>query len=167
MMDYFSTRPNKKEIIEWLSSKEKAVINNEDLLSVEKSVLINHKVLLRYAIKYKLDVTRNEIFEVSTSSRISSTGNCDFWSQLKCWAGSLSTFSSLGASIGKFAGPEGAVVGAAIGFAIGIVNAAATCLNCNNDVCQAFTGVAFPYLCYTLGNNISIEGWGYGNRHVS
>jgi len=54
------------------------------------------------------------------------------------------------------------VIGAIIGVTVGTVQAIQNC-DCDYNVCQPPTGVAFPYECYTRGNSLRFTAWGYGS----
>lgn len=160
----FENRPTQELVWDYCLKQEQEIIDNERLTYNEKESLLAHKSIVRYMLKYKME-TMPESAKPQKGARMEASQlNCGFWEQLSCWVGAVTGVSGVSGLLGNFvSGKTFNVIGAAIGAAIGVVQGFSQCQCQNEGVCQPFTGVSFPYNCYSAGDPIQVTGWGYGN----
>lgn len=178
LQTYLNSIPEKDNVMNWCVDKEDAIRSDKALSSKEKIQILSHQALVRYALKWKMELMGGGV----KSGRVLKTN--DFWSDLACWVGAISGFGGAGSSIATTvsyfnnAGQVGAlataapwaVLGGAIGVAFGIINAVITCSgSVCTTVCQDPASVALPYKCYNYGDPLLFEAVGYGdaNNHPS
>jgi hypothetical protein len=137
-------------------TEENKIRTDQSLTYEEKNQILLHHVLVRYALKWKLEQTLAMTKTMTNGG--SGTQVNSLWSTIACFAGSISGYAGIATG---FTG--GNVLAAVIGAVAGVVNAIFTCNGSNTNVCQDPLTVSFPYQCYTYGTPLLTTAVGYGN----
>jgi hypothetical protein len=172
LLDYINTKPSSSALVKWYQQRESEISENTNLTLEERVALLNNKAMMKYALKWKIEQIEFNEFAKSKTNSLAATRTettCDSWTTLACYVGNIANGGGTGNSVGlalsllgdAFSGAG--EVGAAIGVILGAITGVETCACPGPNSCQAPATVAFPYTCYSYGNNLLCEAFGYGS----
>lgn len=116
----------------------------------ERNFAVNYMTIMRYAVKTAYEAVPQP--QLNSKARLASS-NCTV-QQITCAAGTIGTYSGIGA---LFGGP-GSIIGAVVGAFISIGNCP-----CDSNPCQYAVYVSTPDVCYNQYGGLTFQVAGYGN----
>jgi hypothetical protein len=171
LLKHLETHPDKITHEKWAKDRENEIAADPELSHKEKSQLLNERVAIHQALRYKLEMMPDEA-KANKGGRLLSA-SCGFWETLACWTGYVTGLSGLSGQASGIAAAfihsttsrfitNFTAIGAAIGVIVGTIAAINNC-QCDMNSCNVTEGLNFNYACYTMGDPLLFQAWGYGN----
>ncbi|MDB5243647.1 MAG: hypothetical protein JWP57_4272, partial [Spirosoma sp.] len=171
LLKHLEKHPDKAIHQKWAKDRENEIAADPELSYKEKSQLLDERAAVHQALRYKLEMMPEEA-KADKGGRVAAS-SCGFWEKLACWTGYVTGLSGLSGQASGIAAvfihsstsrfvTNFTGIGAAIGVIVGTVAAINNC-QCDMNSCDVSEGLNFEYACYTRGNPLLFQAWGYGN----